>query len=240
MGALAEVLVTNVYHYTPLHYLTFIARAKSLLSKSSINAAGFPAKHLRSKSNAQDVARGFGAYTHLTLDPHPKILRAKLAAGFPHVQIVVPTHSVESAEYSLCRFNVAMTRYLRRDGKPGFPESPTNGRYYEGHQIPVARTAADKAAMLHEHLAAGTMIEVLIHGDLPLSDDTGVVCFSAADADIAQRVLQETNSSWTLSVVAPPEPYPRRADYVEAVEQFVDRALGDAGWRGNGLEFDRV
>src|SRR3546814_20766322 len=51
-----------------------------------------------------------------------------------------------------CRFNIAMTRYLRRDGKPGFPESPSNGHYYDHQQIPTAREIAEKEAMLQKHL----------------------------------------------------------------------------------------
>src|SRR5262245_766517 len=121
MGLLADKNITHVYHYTPLHYLPFIGRSQSLMSKPSLKAAGFPQKHLRSMSNGQDVARGFGEYTHLTLEEHPAILRAKLAAGFPHVGIAVPFEVIEATKFSLCRFNVAMTRFLRRDGKPGFP-----------------------------------------------------------------------------------------------------------------------
>lgn len=240
MGVLIEASVASVYHYTPLHYLPFIARTRSLLCKPSIVAAGFPERHLRSKSNAQDVARGFGSYTHLTLDAHPNILRAKLGAGFPHVQIVVPAEVVDASDYSLCRYNVAMTRYLRRQGKPGFRESPTNGRYYGVHQIPVARTDADKAAMLRAHLVANTMIEVLIHGDLLLTDETTIVCFSAEDADLVQHVLSETGSLWQINTAVSPSPYARKASYGEAVREYINRALADPTWRGDGLEFDNV
>src|ERR1700754_384545 len=139
MGILQNAGVTNAYHFTPLHYLPFIAQSASLKSKPSLAADGFAATHLRSMSNAQDVTRGFGAYTHLTTDASPRILKAKLAAGFPHVGVSVPVPHVDNVEYSLCRFNVAMTRYLRKGSKKGFPESPTNGRYYKGHQIPIAR-----------------------------------------------------------------------------------------------------
>ena len=125
MGILQDQGVEWVHHYAPLHYLPFIARARALLSKPSLRKAGFAASHFRTKSRKHDVGRGFGKYAFLTLDPQPQILRAKLAAGFPHVAIAIPAVAVEAATYSLCRFNVAMTRYLRRHGKPGFAESAT-------------------------------------------------------------------------------------------------------------------
>ena len=196
MGILEEASVEWVYHYTPLHYLPFIARGHALCSKPALAAAGFPQRHLRSMSKAQDVARGFGAYTLLTLAAHPNILKAKLGAGFPHVQIMVPARNVDAAEFSLCRYNVAMTRYLRRDGKPGSPESPTNGYYYGNHQVPVARATQDKVAMLREHLPRGTMIEVLVHGSLPLNGDVRVVCFSNQDFQTAQHILASINCHW--------------------------------------------
>lgn len=240
MSLLTDHGVTCVYHYTPLHYLPFIARIKSLLCKPSILKRGFPPNHLRSKSNIQDVARGFSSYTHLTLDPQPPILNAKLAAGFPHLRIAVPVQLVEATEFSLCRFNVAMARYLRRDGKPGFPESPSNGRYYEDHQIPIARTVDDKAAMLRTHIKAGTMIEVLVHGDLALTDETTITCFASVDAEIANRVLSKADTPWRLTTETPPGPYPENEKYRNAVLGFVEHALSDHHWKGDGLEFDRV
>ena len=239
MGVLQDQGVTWVHHYAPLHYLPFIARARALLSKPSLQRAGFTTSHLRSKSSKHDILRGFGDYAFLTLDSQPRILRAKLAAGFPHIAIAVPAVAVENSTYSLCRFNVAMTRFLRRNGKPGFPESATNGRYYDDHHIPVARTVTDKNAMLSKHLA-NTMIEVLIHGDLILPDETVVHCYANADASIARRVLTETQRPWIIDLSAPPSNYPRSNMYANAVDDFIRTALANPDWRGNGLEFDRV
>jgi hypothetical protein len=240
MGALKTHKVDRVHHYAPLHYLPFIGRSKTLLSKPSLRAAGFPQTHLRSMSREQDVARGFGGYTHLTNEPYPRILKAKLGAGFPHIGIAVPVEAVETGEFSLCRFNVAMTRFLRRDGQPGFPESATNGRYYDGHQIPIARSEIDKSTMLQKHLPEGTMIEVLVHGDLSLPDDTEIVCFSDADAEIARDVLSKVAAPWTVTSVESPGPYPRNTKHVNSVNSFIDQAIADPDWRGNGLEFDRL
>src|SRR5712671_6512949 len=202
MGVLQDQGVEWVHHYAPLHYLPFIARAGALLCKPSLRKAGFAASHFRAKSSKHDVQRGFGKYAFLTLDPQPRILRAKLAAGFPHIAIAIPAAAVEAGTYSLCRFNVAMTRYLRRDGKPGFAESATNGRYYDDHQIPVARTIADKKAMLSEHLA-NTMIEVLVHGDMALPDDTRVHCYADLDVRSARQVVTAIQCPWQIKLVAP-------------------------------------
>jgi adenylosuccinate synthase len=95
MAVLEESGVNYVHHYAPLHYLPFIARSGALLGKPSLAAAGFAANHLRSKSSVHDVKRGFGAYAFLTLDPTPRILGAKLMAGFPHIGIAVPVAAVE-------------------------------------------------------------------------------------------------------------------------------------------------
>ena len=69
MGVLTQQHIERVHHYAPLHYLPFIGRSKSLLCKPSLLAAGFAQDHLRSMSREHDVERGFGAYTHLTLEP---------------------------------------------------------------------------------------------------------------------------------------------------------------------------
>jgi hypothetical protein len=221
MGILAAEGVIKAYHYTPLHYLPFIVRSKSILRKTSLKKAGFNSAHFRSMSKKRDVARGFGDYVHLTLDLERPILQAKLAAGFPHIALGVPIENIEATAFSLCRFNVAMTRKLRREKMPGSSESITNGRYYTGHQIPIACTDEDKTAMLKLHLPAGTMIEVLAHDDVKLPDSAAVICFSV-----------ETSP--------PSGTYPRDAKYVESILAFIERAHADESWRGNGLEFDRL
>jgi len=240
MGIFADCGVDQITHYAPLHYLIFIARSKSLLCKPSIREAGFPAKHFRSMSNGQDEARGFGAYAFLTLDRKPRILQAKLAAGFPHIGLIVPAAAVERTNFSLCRYNVAMTRYLRRNGNKGFPESTVNGRYYGDHQIPIAKSETEKRAMLEYYAESDVMIEVLVHGDLPLPDDTTIVCYSDADAKIAQSVLSTAKIRWDVTTALPPGSYPRDANYVTSVLKFLERAIANPDWRGDGLEFDRV
>jgi hypothetical protein len=240
MPVLADHQIYAVHHYAPLHYLIFITRSRSILSKPSLHKAGFTISHLRSMSHGLDVARGFGSYSHLTIDPQPRILRAKLAAGFPHIAINIPASEIDAVPFSLCRFNVAMTRQLRREDKDGFPESETNGRYYAGHQIPIARTDADKSAMLQKHLQENTMIEVLVHGDFNLSDETSITCFTEEDAGIAKQALGSLNRKWEVKVEMPPGPYPRDSAHVAAVTAFMQQAEADPNWRGNGLEFDRL
>ena len=240
MGALSASGVESVQHYTPLHYLPFIARSRAILSKPSLDAAGFKPTHLRSMSRGQDIARGFGSYAHMTLDRRPRILKAELCAGFPHIALSVPVTAIEARPFSLCRFNVAMTRYLKRGKKRGVPESKTNGRYYLGHQIPIARTDEDKMSMLAMHLPLGTMIEVLIHGDLKLPDDTIVLCYSEDDLSTARGVLTQLQTPWQIELSPPPGEYPRSPIYSKSVDDFIAQAIQDPEWRGNGLEFDRL
>jgi hypothetical protein len=232
--------IEYVAHYTPLHYLAFIARFRSLKSKPALLDAGFAEAHFRSMSSHHDVARGFGQYVFLTLDREPRILQAKLAAGFPHIAILVPITAFKDREFHLCRYNVAMARQLRRNGSAGFPESTTNGRYYGSRQIPIAVKLADQRAMLKEHYRAGTMIEVLVPGELPLPDDVKIACFAPEDTEIAEQILSATDSPWEIATLDPPGAYGRNGRYATEVRQFVECALNDPNWRGNGIEFDRV
>jgi hypothetical protein len=232
--------IEYVAHYAPLHYLVFIARFRSLKSKPALIDVGFAEAHFRSMSGHHDVARGFGDYAFLTLDREPRILHAKLAAGFPHIAILVPIAAFNDRDFHLCRYNVAMTRYLRRNGSAGFPESTTNGRYYGNRQIPIALELGDKKAMLEEHYPAGTMIEVLVPVELPLPDDVKIGCFAPEDAEIAEHILRATDTPWEVALLDPPGPYNRKERYATEVSQFVDHALNDPNWRGDGLEFDRV
>jgi hypothetical protein len=239
LGLLQEEGVEVVHHYTPLHYLPFIARDRTLLTKPSLAARGFAWSHLRSKSSHHDIARGFGNYGFLTLERHPNILAAKLKGGFPHIDILVSPNAIEHGTFDLCRFNVAMTRRLKRGEKSGFPESSTNGRYYDAHEIPVARAESDKRAMLRKHYG-NTMIEVLMHHDLALPDDTRVQVYAAEDQELAGSIVASLEVSWHVELVEPPGVYPRSAEYAEAVDEFIQRALSDSRWFGNGLDYDKV
>lgn len=239
MGILKDEGVDYVSHYTPLHYLPFIARDQALLSKPSLCSRGFGKTHLRSKSSVHDVARGFGRYAFLTIEQRPRITRAKLRAGFPHVGITIPAEAVEATTFDLCRYNVAMTRQLRRNGASGWPESTSNGRYYGSHQIPVARTATEKTALLQAHLNKN-MIEVLVHGDVKLPDSTYVTTYSDADQKIAAHILASVECPWTVRLAPVSDRYTARKQYADQVDEFIKKALSDPLWRGNGLEFDRV
>lgn len=239
MSALSEFPIEYVHHYTPLHYLPFIARDQRLRTKPSLRQAGFDETHFRTKSHKQDIARGFEHHAFLTLDPSPRILKAKLAAGFPHIAIAIPASEVEKIPHSLCRFNVAMTRNLRRGNKSGFFPSSTNGQYYDEKQIPIARTTEEKRDLLNTHLGKN-MIEILIDEDLPLPSSTRIYCFCDEDTSIAGQILQKCSTKWSLESVPPPGDYPFIQVYHELVHEFIEKAMAHPTWRGSGLEFDRI
>lgn len=239
MGLLQLHGVTDVYHCTPLHYLVFICRSGMLRSKPALMARGFEATHFRSMSRNQDSDRGFGKYVHLTLHPFPPILSAKLEAGFPHVRLGINAVALDKTPHSLCRYNIAMTRYLRRDKKRGFEASATNGRYYGDQQIPIARTDNDRAAMLKKHLG-NTMIEVLVEHEIAVPDDTVITCYSEADAVIARQIVEILKCPWAIKIEQSETSYERNAIYVRRVKDFIRRALAEPSWNGDGLEFDRV
>lgn len=240
MVVLEEVGILEVFHYAPLHYLPFIVRANALKAKPTLLSEGFAQHHFRSMSRHHDMQRGFGGFLHLTTHSFPPILAAKLAGGFPHIRLAIPSATLATHAFDLCRFNVAMTRQLRRNGKSGFPESASNGRYYADMQVPVARTREDKLALLERHAARGEMVEVLVPGSLPLSANVRIDAFSEADWQLASTVVARLGRSWLTNQVMPPTLYPRSSRYANAVRSFIQSAIANPNWRGNGLEFDRV
>lgn len=239
MQLLSEFGIAQVFHFAPLHYLPFIARNGRLCSKPALRKAGFAPSHFRSTSAHLDALRGFGDFVHLSTTSEPPILCAKLQGGFPHFAIAMKTLDLATTAYDLCRFNLAKTRYLRRDGKAGFEESDANGSYYCSLQIPVARSYEEKRRMLSSR-RGDPMLEVLIEEELYLPLDVGIRVYSEADQVLAVSALGELAVKWPVLLDRPPVPYTRKPSYVEKVEGFMSKSLANAAWRGDGLEFDRV
>ncbi len=235
-GLLTAGVVTSVFHYAPLHYLLFIARSKALFSKVELRRLGYDPSHFRRTSRRPDEARGFSNYVHLTLSQFPPILEAKLSAGFPHFEIRIPAKDLEQRDFHLCRFNIARSRYLRRQGKVGPPENRVNGRYYGDKQLPTAETTEECRALLAENLGR-RMIEVLVPIRLPLPDDTTLIFFNPEDLKVANDALRSVRLDWNLQL-ANGASYTRDAQHVANVQRFLRTAEADASWRGDGLDFD--
>ncbi len=238
MAVLSENGVSFVYHYAPLHYLPFIARSNKLMSKPRLLEAGFANTHFRSKSKNLDSKRGFGDFLHLTTSSHPNILKAKLSAGFPHICIQMNSDYIDEHDYLLCRYNIAMTRQLRKDDKPGFKESPHNGAYYGDMQIPVAKSQNEKQSMLSHHVPKGTMIEILIKNEIILPPNTIITCFSVEDQRIVNQLLEKYELNWSCNRVDAPH-YSRCSSHATNVSAFVKKAIEREDWLGDGLEFDK-
>ncbi len=239
MGALSDVELEFVNHYAPLHYLPWIARDRALLSKSELRRREYPETHFRATSWRQDSARGFKDYAFLTIEKFPQILNAKLKAGFPHIAISVPVSDVEATNYSLCRYNIARTRILRRGNLPGRPEGDGNGQYYREQQVPVAFDEVERKALLKKHLNVN-MIEVLVPDKINLSDRVRIVTFSPEDKVLAKSVLRRNGRTWPVDVIEPTGPYNRKATYVASVKAFIERCFAEPAWKGSGLDFDRL
>jgi len=227
-----------VYHYTPLHYLPFIARQGALLSKTQLSLLGFADTHFRRTSRLQDEQRGFASYVHLTLDAHPPLLQAKLAGGFPHFEVAVPAAHFDDTEYALCRFNIAKARYFR-GAKQEPPESDANGRYYDGMRLPTARTPMEREGLLRHNLGRN-MIEVLVPEQVPLPSGTTFRFFHDEDFHRAMQVLRNLRvSAYGLErdaqLTYQPAPHHRAS-----TEDALARAVANEAWRGSGLDFDRV
>jgi len=230
--------INEVFHYAPLQYLLFIARSQALLSKNELRRVGYEDSHFRRTSRSQDELRGFSNYVHLTLNHLPPILKAKLARGFPHFEVRIPAQHLEQGTMHLCRFNIAKSRYLRRQGAPGSTESRANGRYHNDKQIPTAETEAECDDLLIANLGRN-MIEILIPDRLSLPADTRLIFFSKADRDFADNLLRPLRIAWQLDV-AQDFSYTSATRYVNAVTRFLEHAASDPGWFGDGLDFDRV
>lgn len=230
--------ITAVFHYAPLHYLAFIARRSALLSKNALRHEGFEDAHFRSTSAAQDDQRGFSRYVHLTPEAHPPILRAKLSRGFPHFEVAVPAEQLEQLGYLLCRFNIAKTRYFR-GAKTEPPESDKNGRYYEGMRLPVAKTAHERRLMLQLNYGK-CMIEVLVADLLPLGHGVSFRFFDEGDLATAKDVLARLDVSAYDLQMDKQMKYKPAPKHQRDVRDALARAVEDARWRGNGLDFDKL
>lgn len=241
MSLFADYGIAHVPHYAPLHYAPFILRDEHLRSKPSLREQGFEDHHFRSKSAPHDQARGFGDYAFLTLDMSPRILGAKLKGGFPHFALEIPETSFDGIEFHLCRFNVAMTRYLRRGGKPGFAPGNGNGSYYDNKEIPSAQSEEEKREMLEKfHGDPSVMIEVLVTGALPIPNNARLVCFHDQDVKLITQILDRLNCPRYEVLLSDTLIYTPKPTHKNAVTAFIETALDDSDWRGDGLEFDKV
>lgn len=237
MNTLVSHGIDFVYHIAPLHYLPFIARSRSLKSKVALRLEGFAETHFRSKSKHLDAQRGFGDYIHLSTVGRPPILEAKLSGGFPHICLSVPATALNGVDFDLCRYNVAMSRQLRREGRTGFAEGPSNGWYYDQHQIPIARTELEQGQLIQSR--NGAMLEVLVKPPVPLPDSTKVTVFDGHDRACAMKILTQLKSPWDVSLANAPN-YQAQPEHSAACKMFIEISLEDESWRGNGLEFDQV
>ncbi len=236
-NALLDHNIQRVFHILPLHYMPFVARSGVLKSKVHLRAEGFADSHFRSTSAHLDIQRGFGDYIHLSTVGEPPILKAKLGAGFPHVALSIPTRAMTELPFDLCRFNIAKTRSLRREGALGHKESPENGYYFESMQIPIARTHQQKRDLIQHN--ASKMLEVLVKDPISLDRMSLFYVFNDQDRIRVDQILQNLGVNWTVELVASPA-YPAKPEYRQKCDAFIEKSLADSTWQGNGLEFDRV
>lgn len=175
---------------------------------------------------------------HCTTSMHPPILSAKLSRGFPHLRFAFPINTVP-AEHDISRFNIARGRYLRSGNSP-LPESDRNGRYYDAYELPVARSDAERRALLEAADVNRVMLEILLHERFPLPDTTEIHCFSDWDNAQVTRVLESIRHNIAVAQHAPVNVYPEHEIFRFQVAEFIENALADPEWKGNGLDFDRL
>jgi hypothetical protein len=236
-GLLTPCRIRDVFHYAPLHYILFIARSQALLSKNELQRIGYEPSHFRRTSHRLDSQRGFSNYVHLSLAKHPPILRAKLTAGFPHFEIRIPATHVETLKFHLCRYNIAKSRNPKTGRRPA-PEGRASGRYYGEKHLPTAETVTECKDLLVANLGRN-MIEVLVPTSIALTADTELIFFSEIDRDLAKKFLYSMKLRWQLRL-AQNLSYTPAARYVARIERFLEQAIIDPEWRGDGVDFDNV
>lgn len=175
---------------------------------------------------------------HCTTAITPPILTAKLTRGFPHIRFAFPIDTVPT-EHEISRFNIARGRYLRSGNSP-LPENGRNGRYYDDYELPIARSGAERKALLGAADVRRDMLEVLIREHFPLPDTTVIHCFSEWDLALMSGVLDQIDSNIEVVQQPPAGAYPEHERYRSQVTEFVENALADPDWKGNGLDFDRL
>ncbi|MEP4961568.1 MAG: hypothetical protein ABJU19_20025 [Roseobacter sp.] len=84
------------------------------------------------------------------------------------------------------------------------------------------------------------MFEVLFPSEVFLPASLCVSTFNKKDHDAATEILERLNVNWTVSQEAPSGDYPTGTGYFEERQQFIETALNDENWTGNGLDFDRL
>lgn len=223
-----------MFHITPLHYLPLILRSGELMSKTKLVEAGFNTTHFRKRSRKQDLDRGFADYVHLTVREWPDILQSKLRRGFPHVRLRLEAKSL-GQDYLTCRYNIAMSRSHRRTKSPSL-ESPENGYYLPGLDLPVAREATHQRTMLAN--SDKHMLEVLVHGKLSLDSHMVIECFCARDVELVLDLLARLGHRGRIVEKVPHYDYPVVEKHIEAVTYDLNRFLTYPDWRGRGLDFD--
>ena len=237
MSILIERGIEQIFHVIPLHYLPFIVRSKSLKPKPYLINEGFTTSHFRSKSKHLDEQRGFGDYLHLSSISEPPILEAKLGAGFPHLSLSISVKYLKNIKFDLCRYNIAMTRKLRRGDSAGFNESPENGYYFGDMQIPIARSDQQKSDLILSN--PNRMLELLSKDLVPLGESTSLHVFNSDDRKTVDEVLQKLGCNWTVQVNNALN-YTARDQYRDSCNNFIKTCLNNPDWKGNGLEFDKV
>jgi len=224
------------YHIVPLHYLPFVVQRQKLLSKIALLEQGFDLSHFRTSSKSIDMERGFANYIHATLSSSAPILNSKLKKGFPHIQLVFPTLSL-GENYSLCRFNIARCRNTRT-GKSGLKASDRNGQYYDGLEIPIAKTGLEQRRFFDCLKLDPSNVEVLIESEFELPSQMRIQCFAIEDVHLVRKILNKFSLSFLTELKKPAGTYPTNVAYRAEVKKFIDKALRNQDWRGNGLEFD--
>ncbi len=230
MNTLRQNGISRIWHTAPLHYLGFIARSRALKSKARLRSEGFEEWHFRSTTHATDERLGFSNVVHLFNRRGPRILLQKLQWGLPHVEISVPAHTLEGDAHLLCWYNVARNRGT-------FIEDPSRGYIQSPFRLPVALTVGEKHSLLRSTTSA-RHVEVLVTDALQLPDETEVTVFGEWDMGVTREVLRGLGLPWEVAHRTHIAYGPSLSRRLE-VEEFLHRSISDAGWRGDGMEYDR-
>jgi hypothetical protein len=167
--------------------------------------------------------------------PKLPLLDAKLKHGFPHYLIELPARILARKTYYLCRYNIARTRRYR-----GAKQEPKLDQKYECYsepfRLPVANTDDRKRAML-QRWSRRQPLDVLVKSHICLGTDVRLIAFSGEDRSCLHKVARALRIEVEI-VLQDHASYARCPRCVAEVNASIDRALEDARWKGDGLDYD--
>ena len=84
------------------------------------------------------------------------------------------------------------------------------------------------------------MMDFVVEHEFILPDDSQLFYYHKEALNLAKSIAGHIEIPWQIKLQPPPGDYNFSFEYASAVEEFINQALLDPNWKGDGLGFDRV